>query len=367
MPPRHEHLQAGPEASAAETAAPPAAAPRQAVALDWMQDCLEWGVKAPQEAHGLTLGAINIGIYGAIPEEWDEMTRMPRGAYPVEGVPRLDNYSITKKVELWADQVPELYEEAVQRRWIPATDIPWDSITPLSEDVELAMGQFCTELCQHAVLEGEVIGNWLHRMVYGYYEVKSFLATEAFDASRHYAAFRQRALTHGGVLGLESPGMVHRRVLEVRGGWTEAALFLYIMRGTLTLLLYRYGEAYAHNAAEKRLFRLALQDKARHLAYGMAHLKYAIERKGRGYARSLQHLLVGAEQDLAKEMQDPVLWEALAIIFGNGVEHIGTGMTVVRRLQQDYLTQYIQRLQWVGVPQSTAQLAAGLQGYVPAS
>lgn len=363
MPPRDEHLQAESEPAAAETAP----APRQAVALDWMNDCLEWGVKAAPQAHGLTLRDITIGIYGDIPVEWDEMTRMPRGAYPVEGVPRLDNYSITKKVELWADNVPELYEEAVQRRWIPSTDIPWDTLQPLPEDVELAMCQLCTELCQHALLEGEVIGNWLHRMVYGYYEVKSFLATEAFDASRHYAAFRQRALANGGVLGLESPGIVHRRVLEVRGGWTEASLFLYIMRGTLTLLLYRYGEAYAHNAAEKRLFRLALQDKARHLAYGMAHLKYAIDQKGQGYARSLHHLLVGAEQELAKEMQDPVLWEALAIIVGGGVAQMDAGMAVVQRLQQEYLAQYVRRLQWIGVPKTPAQLATGLQVYAPAS
>ena len=215
------------------------------------------------------------------------------------------------------------------------------------------------------MLEGEVIGNWLHRMVYGYYEVKSFLATEAFDASRHYTAFRHRALTNGGVLGLESPGMVHRRVLEVRGGWTETAVLLYIMRGTLTLLLYRYGEAYAHNAAEKHLFRLALQDKARHLAYGMAHLKYAIERKGQGYARGLQYFLVGAEQDLAKEMQDPVLWEALAILCGGGVAHIDAGMAVVQRLQQEYLAQYIRRLQWVGVPKTAETLVPGLQAYLP--
>jgi hypothetical protein len=128
--------------------------------------------------------------------------------------------------------------------------------------------------------EGETLGNWLHRMCYGYHEVKNFLATQAFDSARHVEAFRKRALLHGHSMGLENPGWVNRRMLEVRGGWTEASLYLYLMRGPLTLLLCRYGEAYAGTAAEKKLFRLALQDKARHLAYGMSHLKYAIEKKG---------------------------------------------------------------------------------------
>lgn len=331
--------------------------------LEWMKECRQWNTVAPRGPHGLTLRAINIGIYGDIPDEWEEMTRMPRGAYPVEGVPRIDLYALTKKAELWSEWVPELYEEAVQRRWMAQTDIAWEALPPLPADVALAMCQFCTELSQQAAIEGEVLGQWLHRMSYGYYEVKDFLATQAFDAARHVEAFRQRALVHQGTLGLESPGWVNRRMVEARGGWTEAALFLYIMRGTLTLLLYRYGEAYAHCAADKTLFRLALQDKARHLAYGMTHLQYAIQKKGPGYALGLKRLLIGTEQDLLKEMNDPVLWEALAIIFAGGVRQIDAGMGVVKRLQQDYLEAYIRRLQWVGIDKTMAELAPDIQAY----
>ena len=334
------------------------------VSLDWMSDCRQWGVKAPQGSHGLTLEAINIGVYGDIPEVWEEMTRMPRGAYPVEGVPRIDNYAIHQKVELWSENASALYEEAIQRRWNAQTDISWETLVPLPQDLELALCQLCTELSQQAVVEGEVLGNWLHRMSYGYYEVKSFLATEAFDSARHVEAFRQRALANGGTLGLESPGRVNRRMVEVRGGWTETALLLYIMRGPLTLLLYRYGEAYAPTPVEKTLFRLALQDKARHLAYGMGHLRYAIEHKGAGYALALKRILIGAEQDLLKEMQDPVLWEALAIICGGGLRDMEAGMAVVKRLQHTYLEAYVRRLQWVGVDKTMHDLAPGLQAFL---
>lgn len=344
--------------------APP---PRPKPKLDWMEDCHEWGVKVEPGPHGLTMGAINTGIYGEIPEVWDEMTRMPRGAYPVEGVPRIDLYSLNAKAEMWADNAADLYEEAVQRRWDPKVDIDWEAIPARPRAVELAMSQLCTELGQQAAIEVEVLGQWLYRMCYGYHEVKNFLATEAFDAARHTEAFRRRAVHGGGVLGLENAGALNRRLLEIRGGWTEAAVGLYIMRGTLTLLLYRYGEAYAGNAADQKLFRLALQDKARHMAYGITHLKYAIDHKGSGYALGLKKGLSAVDYELVKELQDPVLWEALAILFGGGLEHIEAGMAVVNRVKQAYLEQSLQRLQAVGIDKSASDLLPALQAYLPSS
>ncbi|GIT44755.1 MAG: hypothetical protein Ct9H300mP11_26910 [Chloroflexota bacterium] len=44
------------------------------------------------------------------------MTRMPRGARHVPGIPRLEFYPLSKKEEIWADNAGPLYEEAIQRR-----------------------------------------------------------------------------------------------------------------------------------------------------------------------------------------------------------------------------------------------------------
>ncbi len=340
--------------------------------LAWMQDTLEWGVKARPGKHGLTMRDINIGIYGDVPEESRDMSRKPRGAFPVPGVPRTDLYTLNHKVELWADNAVDLYEEAIQRRWMAHIDIPWetlgetinDTLEPSPEEVELATRQFCTELAQQASIETDVIGQWLHHMNYAYHEVKTFLATELFDSGRHYAAFRQRALANGGGLGLESPGHINRRLLESRAGWTETALYLYVLRGTLTLLLYRYGEAYAHNPAEKQLFRRCIQDKARHMAYGMAHLKYAVDEKGSDYALGLRRLMGGVERDLASEMKDPVLWEALAIYIAGSVDHMAEGMAEVKNLQRRYMEEYLARMKWIGVDKTLENLDQDLAAYL---
>ena len=336
--------------------------------LTWMQDTLGWGARAQPGKHGLTMRDINVGIYADVPEESRDMSRKPRGAFPVPGVPRTDLYTLNHKVELWADNAVDLYEEAIQRRWMAHVDIPWETlgetIEPLPEEVELATRQFCTELAQQASIETDVIGQWLHHMNYAYHEVKTFLATELFDSGRHYAAFRQRALANSGGLGLESPGHINRRLLESRAGWTETALYLYVLRGTLTLLLYRYGEAYAHNPAEKQLFRRCMQDKARHMAYGMAHLKYAVDEKGPDYALGLRRLMGGVERDLASEMKDPVLWEALAIYIGGGVGHIDSGMAEVKNLQRRYMEEYLTRMKWIGVDKTSENLDQDLAVYL---
>ena len=344
-----------------ETPAEDAPQPRN---LEWMEHTLEWGTKVLPGKHGLTMQSINVGLYGEVPDKSTVMHRMPRGSYPVPGSPRLELYAVSEKAELWADNSADLYEEAIQRRWMAHVDVPWDTITPLPEDVELAMCQVCTELSQQAGIETDVLGQWMHRMNNIYHEVKTFLASELFDSARHFDVFRRRALANRGTLGLESPGQINRRLLESRAGWTETALLLYILRGTFTLLLYRYGEAYAHNPAEKYMFRRCLEDKARHVAYGMAHIKYACDEKGQDYALGLSRVMRGAEGDLAREMKDPVLWEALAIVFGGGVGHMAKGMETVKALQKQYIEQYLARMQWIGVDKNAENMAPDLATYL---
>ena len=343
---------------------PPTDRPEEPTKFTWMDDSPQWGTKAVPSKRGLTLDDINTGFYGEVPIQSEEMTRMPRGARHVPGLPRLEFYPLSKKEEIWADNASALYEEAIQRRWMAHLDIPWDSLQPLPRELELAMCQLCTELAQQATIETDSIGQWVGRMNYAYYEVKTFLATELYDTARHYDAFRTRALANGGTLGLESPGLINRRIIESRAGWTETTVLMYILRGTFTLMLYRYGEAYALNPAEKILFRLCSQDKARHLAYGMAHVRYAIAQKGGDYALGLLRMMRGVEQDLVTEMKDPVLWEAMAIICGGGLENISVGMDVVKGFQRQYVNEYVTRMRWVGIDKTLDNLLPDLASYV---
>ena len=341
-----------PDQAPAEPTTPQSPAER----FPWMNDTRQWGTRARLTPHGLTVESIMTGLYGEIPEESREMTRMPRGSFATPGIPRLDNYSVNRKDELWADNAAALYEEAIQRRWNAMQDIAWKDLPDQPEALELAWCQLCTELGHHATAEIDTIGLWLHRMNYAYIEPKMFLATQEFDSARHFEAMRHRALCNGGTLGLESTGFMNRRMVETRAGWPEVSVSLYIARGTLSLLLYRFGTHFATNPVDRKLFALCLQDKARHMAYGMAMLKSTIAVKGVDFGVSLRRILGSIEKDMAGELRDPVLWEAMAIIAGGSIAGMKSGMEVVERLRSDYIRQYLTRLHYAGINKQESAL-----------
>ena len=71
--------------------------------------------------------------------------------------------------------------------------------------------------------------------------------------------------------------------------------------------------------------------------------------QGADFATSLRRTLGSIEKDMAGEMKDPVLWEAMAIIAGGAVSEMKNGMVAVRRLRADYIRQYVARLRYVGI------------------
>ena len=330
---------------------------------NWMNKSRQWGMRVTPGKAGLRLGDLNTGIYGEIPMHWQDQSRNPRGAIPRRGMPPV-GYSVRDKADLWADGAADLYEEAIQRRWAPATDVPWNTIEPLPDDVEHAVCQVCTELVSYANVDIETITGWQHQMSYGYHEVKQYLATASFDAARHYECFRKRALVNGGGLGLEGPGMVNRMVLESRGGWTEAVVYLLLLRGAFTLTLYRYLLRHAHNDAERVIYSYALADKARHVSYGLDHLKYAIAHVD-DQRQVVGTLIAIGEGGLARDFRDPVLGEALAVIFAGGVENAaGRGMDVYRSLMRDYLGTYFDYCRWLDLPRDAARMPPPLNEFI---
>ncbi len=330
--------------------------------FEWMGLSNEWGVRVKPGEHGLRLGDLNVGIYGEVPEVWEDQTRRPRGALPRPGVPPLP-YNLRAKYQMWADCAADLYEEAIQRRWIPATDVPWHTMKPLPEEIERALCQVCTEIMQYANTELEIITYWQDQMSYGYYEVKQYLATATFDCARHIEALRKRALSNGGGLGLESRGAVNRMILESRGGWTESVVYLYLLRGTFTMQLLRNLLVSAHDDAERHIWAHMIEDHARHLTYGYDHLKYAVTHQ-QGEASVLQTLLTIGEAMMGAELRDGVLRSAMAIILGGGIAGGRTvGMQAYLHLVGEFLRDYLALCDWLGVPRA-ANLNPSLKKYL---
>src|ERR1700694_3873850 len=111
--------------------------------LSWLDINQTWGMKAKPGKRGLTLDEVNLGPYGPPSEDIHELTYRARGAAKRDGVPRV-GYYLDKKSDVWSDNASMLYEEAVQRQWSSATDIPWERLEQLPDDIERAFCQRCT-------------------------------------------------------------------------------------------------------------------------------------------------------------------------------------------------------------------------------
>ena len=131
--------------------------------LSWMEPGTEWGMRAQPGRRGLTLDEINVGSYGEAPDESAGWTMRPRGAAAREAVPRV-SYYLRDKADTWSKNASLLYEEAVQRQWSSATDIPWETLRPLPDRVERAMCQFCTFLTEVEFIAGDVPASWLPKI-----------------------------------------------------------------------------------------------------------------------------------------------------------------------------------------------------------
>ena len=131
----------------------------QGLDLGWIDRQGEWGVKASADgAKGLTLNDTQIGSYGDPPDESDNMTGKPRGAAARPNAYRIGGYQVRTKSDIWLTNASMLYEEALQRQWSSATDIPWQAIKPLPDDIERAQCQLATFLTEVEFVAADIPG-----------------------------------------------------------------------------------------------------------------------------------------------------------------------------------------------------------------
>jgi len=331
--------------------------------LAWMKVPTEWGIRVRPGKKGLTVGMINVGTYADVPDYWPYQTEMPRGAYPIPGVPSM-GYSIYEKAELWSDNSADLYEEAIQRRWRPAWDIPWNTLEPLPDAIERSFCQLATAICEKALVTGDTIGKWLPDMSYGFHEVKLYLSCAEFDEARQFETFRKRAFSNGGGMGVQTPGYFHRAIIDCRY-WTEASSVMFILHNSYIMGLYEMGLYSANSECDAAIFTKCMQDKARQMAYGIQHLKYFLSRK-LDRREEINHSMNKSEAVFNHEIEKDVpLKEAMIVLLGGGTspEQQADGAAKYEYFWRRWVNAYADRLAAAGLPERRAHLHPALRKY----
>lgn len=308
----------------------------------WMRVPTEWGIRAraSDPSMGLTIGDLNVGTYGDVPDVWTNRSEIARGSFPSKIVEDM-GYTIFDKAIVWSDNCVALYEIAIRDRWISATDLRWASLEALPDDIEKAVCQVMTEQSDRAYFEGALLSGWLPKISYGYLELKLFLSTVIYDVARHSEAFRKRALANGGGLGLQAPTDYSRAAQEART-YPELAAILFV-QDSMLLTLFKNGHLIAQNQLERDLYALVARDRQRLMDYHIERLKHFLFKMGD--RREEQNLYFAkGEHHMAKDWADPVVSEPLAILLGGGRETIEAGQAKLAELRRLQVKGYIDDL-----------------------
>jgi hypothetical protein len=321
--------------------------------LSWLdQPAAERGLRVAPSRRGLTLEDISTSSYGNIADHTSNQSGRMRGAAPRIDQQRSSNHWGDKSAS-WSDSAMLLYEEAVQRQWSSATDIPWAELPELPEEMELAMSQLCTFLTQVEFIAGDVPGMYAPNISGEYFEIAMFLASQIMDEARHLDVFRKRALANGIGLLKAGPGAIG---LLVAQDFTEMASTLHLVGEGFVQSMFRMGEMFAQTEVDKRMFRLAAQDESRHVAFGVMHMKHVMETQPER-RDEIHTYLDRMEGNLGTGSTQAGLTgggdtgEALAILLGGGTTETqlreGYGKLLAIRKRQ--VNEYMHRLEVVGL------------------
>jgi len=311
-------------------------------------------IEAENRRRGLTLLDCNRGSYGY--DELPEVPRGPRGAAPRGAayvVERQADLSpeLNRKTDVWAYKVASFYEEAMSRQWDATTDIPWNDLDRYErpEEVEIAFAQLCTFFTEVEMIATDLPAKWMWRMNNQFHEVKHFIASQAIDEARHAEVFRKRALA-GGVGLMEALPQAEHSLKAILDGdtYSEASAFMHLLAEGNVLTMFRFSEYISPTPVDKRIFQLVMQDEARHVSYGLQHLKWVIDHAPE--RKEQLHLALDEGETFTISQFDTALFECMIVLAGKGTrpEQVKRGIEIVGRFQVKQVEEYFHRLERAG-------------------
>ena len=286
---------------------------------------------------------------------------VPRGAVAETGMPSYP-FTLNRKSDVWVDEVLDLYEQAKAQQWNATTDVPWDLLQPLGDEVEWAVCQLMTFLAENEYAALYIPAKFLPRINARYAEVAMFLATVINDEARHIDAFTKRALANGGGLQYAAALTEHSLYgLLVQEDYFRSSFLLHALGEGTFLDLLEFIERYAPDPVTADVVRRARLDEGRHVAYGIAHARAQL-RAEPGRAADL----VAAAEDRSAALQatsgeNPMVKEALGILAATstGVT-IGGGLDVVTGLFRSMHDHRVRRMLQIGLDRDTAHAISEL-------
>lgn len=215
------------------------------------------------------------GLVDQPPPSWGLAAR---GALVEAGGPDLASADLASRPRVWSDIAPKLYAQAAASQWDPATAIDWSATESLStqelpDEIEAAVVQVMTYLVENEQAALMVPARFVGRIHPHFREAVQLLAVQVADEARHVEVFTRRAQLRGLPLGVSGAGgRASLQTLLDEPDWSLASFLLSVLGEGTFLSLLSFLERAAPDRATRQASRLVLQDEARHVAFGLAHL-----------------------------------------------------------------------------------------------
>jgi hypothetical protein len=285
-----------------------------------------------------------------------------RGARVEQGSPSFD-FPIVEKEVVWADEAAALYAQAAAAQWDPATAIDWAAPITHPPEIEDTVVQVMTFLIENETAALIVPASFLARIHPHFREVLQLLAIQAADEARHIEVFTKRALLLRKDLGLSTAGgQASLKTLLEEPDFALAFFLLSVLgEGSFLGLLWFLHEN-APDPVTRQVARLAAQDEARHVAFGLAHLRRHLDADP-----ALRPRLAAAVERRHDALQDTAglneeVFDALVVLAAGSWEPlaIASGFERVAKLQRDMDQARRQRLQKLGFEEDEAEALSAL-------
>lgn len=285
-----------------------------------------------------------------------------RGASVEAGSPRFE-FDLTDKTRVWADEAATIYAQALASQWDPATAIPWDAPLAHSDELEDALVQVLTFLIENETAALVVPARFAARIHPHFREVLQVLAIQAADEARHVEVFTRRATLRRKELGLSTAGgQASLKTLVDEGDFATASLLLSVLgEGSFVNLLWFLHE-HAPDECTRAIMRLAAQDEARHVAFGVAHL--ARESRLDPTLSARMAAAIERRHDVLRSTSglNAEVFDALIVLAAGGFEpeRIAAGHQAVVELTRQMHAGRRNRLRLIGFDAERAEALSGL-------
>lgn len=217
------------------------------------------------------------GLDGVLPHADVRWGLAMRGALIEEGGPPL-RVDLVDRDLVWADAARQLYVNGTARQWNPETAVKWDAAFTLPAEIEGAVVQVMTYLVENEYAALQIPAKFIARLHPHYREVMQVLAIQVADEARHVEVFTRRAMLHSAEMGVSGAGgRASLQTLLDETDFSLAAFLLSVLGEGSFLDLLAFIARHAPDPVTGEVASLALRDERRHVAFGMAHLKSAVE------------------------------------------------------------------------------------------